>query len=775
MKKLLLIAIALLSFQFQAQSLWNKIDKRGVSQLSRMRENINNEGELYFTLNLSAFKQSLANVPNKFSGNSNVIVEFPNVNGELEQFRVWENSNFEPALQAQFPEIRAYVGKSLTDGSTINFSISPQGIQTVLFRTGDGSEYIEPYDKNSSAYVLFSSDNKNKNRQSFKCATIDADLEQDILNRATNNITNRASNGSYKTMRLALSCTAEYSNYFGATSSAQSGLVLTAFNNTMTRVNGVLEKDLCLHLNIIANTSNVIYYTASTDPYSDAANMDNWNNELQTTLTSVIGSANYDIGHLFGATGGGGNAGCIGCVCGTGKGSAYTSPSNGVPAGDTFDIDYVVHEMGHQLGANHTFTCYGEGNVSGTKLASYQVEPGSGSTIMGYAGITSVNVQSNSNDIFSWKSIEQIQTNLASKTCPISTSLAGTNATPVVNAGADYTIPMGTAFVLTGTASDADAGDVLTHIWEQSDINTTTTFASTTALEQDSRVLATKTLGPNFRTFKPSGNLHRYFPQMGKILAGTLAITTAGVSNWESVSNSARTLKFKFTSRDNRAGMGQTNVDETIITVNTTGGPFAVTSQATTGISYTGGTQQTVTWNVANTTASPFNTANVDILLSTNASTSLETLSGTVNSTAWTVIASNVPNNGTATVTLPSPATTLSACRFMVKAVGNVFLAVNSRNFAITPALATDGFGLESFSISPNPNNGYFDIKFQSNTSNVIDVTIHDLRGREIFTRNYTNTGLFEQSIQLNNVQSGVYLVTVKDGDRKEVKRIIIE
>ena len=85
--------------------------------------------------------------------------------------------------------------------------------------------------------------------------------------------------------------------------------------------------------------------------------LSNWNAQLQSTLTSIIGEANYDIGHMFGASGGGGNAGCIGCVCVNGsKGSGITSPADGIPQGDNFDIDYVVHEVGHQLGANHTFS-----------------------------------------------------------------------------------------------------------------------------------------------------------------------------------------------------------------------------------------------------------------------------------------------------------------------------------------------------------------------------------------------------------------------------------
>ena len=158
----------------------------------------------------------------------------------------------------------------------------------------------------------------------------------------------------------------------------------------------------------------VIYYNPSTDPYTT---MGNWNNQLQAALTANIGEANYDIGHMFGASGGGGNAGCIGCVCVNGqKGRGITSPADGIPQGDNFDIDYVAHEVGHQLGANHTFSMSNEGT-------GVNKEVGSGITVMGYAGITGQDVAPHSIDIFHQASIQQVQVNLAGKACPIVTDI----------------------------------------------------------------------------------------------------------------------------------------------------------------------------------------------------------------------------------------------------------------------------------------------------------------------------------------------------------------
>ena len=764
MKKQVLFFAVLLSFcQIIAQknSVWHKKSATVTSKIARIQQNEITEGENYFSLDFSAFKQLLVSTNKKLTTLPGVIVEFPNVNGEVEKFHVWENSNMTPDFQALFPEIRAYVGKGITTpGATINFSVAPQGIQTIMFRPDGETEFIEAFDKAATLYVVY--DSKNRTKKPFNCTTPNEQLEFELLNNPS--LVAKSSAGSYKTMRLALSCTAEYSNTFNAFNNGNESLVIAAMNATMTRVNGVFEKDLALHLNMI-NNSNIIFYDPATDPYSDATGMSSWNGELQNTLNTVITNANYDIGHLFGATGGGGNAGCIGCVCVNGqKGSGITSPGSGLPQGDSFDIDYVAHELGHQLGGNHSFTFSNEGTIA-------QTEPGSGSTIMGYAGITNYDVQAHSDPIFSYKGILQIQTNLNTKTCPVSTSLAGINATPTVNAGADYTIPVGTAFMLTGSATDADAGDVLTYLWEQNNVGT--------ASGNSSRVLKTKTAGPNWRTFKPSTNKFRYFPEMGKIISGTIAVTTAGITNWETVSSVARPLNFTFTARDNYAGMGQTATDETLISVNATGGAFSVSSQNTNGISYTGLSQQTVTWIKGSTDVAPFNSPTVDILLTTNASTSLETYNETnptsPNPTTWTTIAAGVPNNGSYTVTLPNVTSTKTACRFMVKAVGNVFLAVNSNNFTITPSLTTNEFEFSNFSIYPNPNKGSFNVKFDSTSNNEISIVVTDIRGRNIFEKQYSNLGLFDQNIQLSNIESGVYLVTVKDGTKKIVKKIVVD
>src|SRR5688572_2526859 len=372
-----------------------------------------------FNLNKVPLRNELFKVVNNASSHS-TVVSLPNAEGQIEQFEIFEASNFDPALQAQFPEIRAFSGRGINDRSAfVKLSYSPQGIQTMVFRAGKDNEFIEAYSADHNVYAVFKSQ-RAAGALSWTCSTPDEKLATGLNNHVSGIVARSGSN--LKTMRLAQSVTAEYSNYFGATSSAQVSLVLAAVNATMTRCNGVYEKDLALHLNLVANTTSVFYYNPSTDPYSPPSQMSQWNAQLQSTLTSVIGEANYDIGHLFGASGGGGNAGCIGCVCvNNQKGRGITSPADGIPQGDNFDIDYVVHEVGHQLGANHTFSMSNEGT-------GVNKEVGSGITIMAYAGITSQDVAPHSIDIFHQASIAQIQSNLNSKTCPVTTTIV--NATP---------------------------------------------------------------------------------------------------------------------------------------------------------------------------------------------------------------------------------------------------------------------------------------------------------------------------------------------------------
>ncbi len=652
--KLLIVTLLLMTnvtFSQNKSSVWNATTKNNnmVARDARMQLPENK----LFNLNLLSLKTNLNNAPARRANakDSNIILSIPNADGVLESYRVYENSNMDPALAARYPEIKSYIGIGIDNpAATAYFSVSPLGFKSMVLSPDKSAVFIEPISADLGTYTVYRKSDKKQSLTKFECSVIDQATPQ--MDGAT--ARPNADDALMRTFRLAMSCTGEYTAYFGGTKA----LALAAINNSITRCNGVFEKDFGARMIIIANTDLVIYTSASTDPYSAATSLSQWNSQLQSTLTSVIGEANYDIGHLFGASGGGGNAGCIGCICSTGKGSAYTSPSNGIPSGDTFDIDYVAHEIGHQMGANHTFSMSNEGTGA-------NMEPGSGSTIMGYAGITAQDIQPNSDAYFHAISIQQVTNNIKAKTC--SSNIVTGNAVPTASAGADFTVPKSTPFMLTGSGSDAN-GDALTYNWEQFD------NAASTATGASSAASATRTSGPTFRSYNSSTSPVRYFPRMASVLTG--ATTTAGTEiTVEALPSVARTMNFRLTVRDNKAGGPANNSDDMIVTVNATAGPFTVNSPNT-AVSFVGGSSQTITWAVAGTTANGVNCANVDILLSTDAGTT------------WSTLLAATPNDGTQAVTIPNTPGTTN--RIMVKGTNHIFFDVSNTNFTITAGAAPD-------------------------------------------------------------------------------------
>ncbi|MGF1557242.1 GEVED domain-containing protein [Paucihalobacter sp.] len=597
-----------------------------------------------FSVNFDAIVSELLNAPDRSEmGRSNgVTIGFPNAEGKMDFFNVYEASTMHPELQARFPQIRSYVGKGITNpAAIIRFSVSPKGIHTMLKEPNKPMTFIEPYATDLSAYVVFTRDQNSSRDRDFACeVTAAMQNNDDYEGYALRN----ADDSLLRTYRLAVSTTGEYTQYHGGTKA----LALAAINTTMTRVNGIFENDFNVTLQLIANNDLVIYTNPSTDPYTTTAN---YNNQLQSTLTNVIGEANYDVGHLFANAQNNGNAGCIGCVCVNGqKGRGWTSRTT--PEGDPFDVDYVAHELGHQFGANHTWT------FNGSEGTGAQMEPGSGSTIMGYAGITGVNtdVQPNSDPYFHAISIQQVTNYIKNRSCQTNTNTG--NAVPVVEAGPNYTIPRATPFVLDGTATDADAQDILTFCWEQFDQN-----AAATTLPGPNN-----TSGVAFRSYNPTVDSKRYFPRLETVKTGATSW------KWEAVPNVNRNMNFRLTVRDNRPGSATNKSDDMIVTVTTSAGPFVVTNPNT-NLIWTVGSTQSVTWNVAGTTGNGVNASTVDIFLSTDGG-----------DTYPIALATGVSNNGSASVLVPNNIGTQN--RVMVKGSNHIFFDISNANFTIEGQVA---------------------------------------------------------------------------------------
>lgn len=620
-------------------------------------KNVRETGKVknYYTLDISQIRSQLSKASEAGRGVPNgVEIKIPTMDGGVERFQVYSLPVMEKALADKY-QLGSYVGVGLDDPSKyVRFSVAPNDFQSMIIKNGK-YEFVEPMNADKTVYAVHAKTHETDSKLGFECSTAEGAGNKNQLKTLENsakafpykdNSISKIADQKYRTLRLAVSVTGEYTAYFGGVAGA-----LAQINATLTRVNGVFEKELALHLNL-QNFPQLIYENAATDPYSDASSKSNWNLELQKTLTSIVGEANYDIGHLFGGNGGGGNAGCIGCICvspsvdangiatSKAKGSAYTSPGDGKPFGDNFDIDYVAHEMGHQIGANHTFSYELEGT-------GVNVEPGSGSTIMGYAGITgaSTDVGDHSDPYFHSVSIQQILSNLEKKTCDLETAIA--NTPPVIAPMAEITIPKSTAFYLTASATDAE-NDPLTYSWEEIDNAKVTT---------DKNNLGTTDSGPSFRVFNPVATPTRYFPMFSSVMNGVL---DNSLNTWEAVSKVGRITNFQVLVRDNSPAPAQQQTQvatQKVIVGND--GPFQIKINKV----YFDKPTTAVTWDVANTNNAPYNSPNVKIDYTVD------------NGATWVTLAASTPNDGTENFDFSS-FTKGTVIKIRISAIGNVFYAV---------------------------------------------------------------------------------------------------
>ena len=562
-------------------------------------------------------------------------ITLPYPDGTSHDFSVKRNQTLHPELNVKFPEIMTLDGYALDGtGAFAKWDITPQGLHAMIMIPGKSTVFIDPYLKGNTAYyIVYEKDAFITDKQK-ECGVI-----SESKNPPSPSVKLAFGTCALRTYRLALSATGEYTVFHGGTVA----LAQAAQATSMNRVNGVYEKDIAITMVIVPNNNLIVYTSTTTDPFTNGAT-GTMINQNQTTCDGQIGSANYDIGHVFG-TNSGGLAG-LGVVC-TGGQKARGVTGSSAPIGDPFDIDYVAHEMGHQFGGNHTQ------NNNCNSLAAARREPGSASTIMGYAGICAPNVQNNSDDYFHGYNLGEISVEIlsAGHTCEVITAL--NNAAPTItSAGGNISVPISTPFILTGVATDPD-GDVLTYLWEQMDNEATTQPPVATAIG-----------GPNFRSFDPTTNPSRYFPNLASLASN-------GPYTWEVLPSVARVMDFRLTVRDNHAvGACNAYADVTVTTV-AAAGPFVVTYPTNTGITWGSGSTQTVTWSVANTTAAPISCANVKILLSLNGGV-----------TYPIVLSANTPNDGSQAITVPNASTTTA--RVMVMSIAGTFFDISNNNFNIT-------------------------------------------------------------------------------------------
>ena len=656
-----------------------------------------------FNLNKDNLKAILNQAPKEFTSgarNNEIILTLPMPDGSFQRFRIEKSPVVEAGLAAKYPELgETYRGQGIDDPTaTVRFDLLPGGFHSMIL-SPRGTVMVDPYfaKGDTENYISYRKSDAPRT-ENFICEFSETKSLDELLSPGSllsDELIPRAadvqSGTQLRTYRLAVAATNEYAVAVGDNTIAGT---LAAQVLIMNRVNGVYERDLAIRMVMIANNDLLIYAgdntscnggacTSATDPYQNSSGS-TMLGQNQTNIDTVIGTGNYDIGHVF-STGGGGVA-SLRVPCTGSKARGVTGLSN--PVGDAFAIDYVAHEMGHQWGGNHTFNGCGTSQRS----VSAAFEPGSGITIMAYAGICSTqDLERHSIDTFHVRSLEEIVTYSQTgtgNTCAVTTSTGNTPPSVSVVGGTTFNIPKQTPFALTATASDTN-GDSVTYDWHEYDLGANSTSVPNTDSDGSAR--------PIFRPYLPTTGGTRVFPSMPYILnnanvppssydCGRATLCMTG----ELLPSITRAMTFQVVARDNRADGGGINTATATVNVNGSAGPFKLIGGNVGNVP--ANSFLVIPWDVANTNAAPINAANVKISLSTDGG-----------QTYPYVLAASTANDGDEAVLIPNVATTTA--RIKIEAVGNIFFDVTDADFRIvnTPLVRRfmdfDGDGKTDISI----------------------------------------------------------------------------
>lgn len=583
-----------------------------------------------------------------------VALTLPLPDGREQEFQVVEVPSMEPALAARYPQLRTYAGRVPGQPALgARLTQTPAGLQVYLL-TPQGEAFVAPVAGARGLYRSFSA--PSEATAPLRCLATDAQLLPRGPRAAANPARGLAAaqGNELRTFRLALACTGEYAQASALGGGSVAG-VQASFTTLVNNLNEIYERELAVRLVLAARNDQLIFLDPATDPFTSGTSAGNRLADVPAAILSKLNSSEFDLGHVVDTAPRFSGSGvaylsvvCDNCVAGNCLKAAGSS--SGSDPGLVLSI--MRHEVGHQFGAGHTFNSL-DPNICGPQRSSNSAaEPGSGVTIMSYAGNCGPDNTGNQRFAnFHAVSRAQMQGNIV-QTCAVR-STTGNNPPAVTLATRGLYIPKGTPFVLRGSGTDPD-NDPLTYDWEEVDIG---------RVGGPPNAAATTTTEPLFRFFPPSaGGNERTFPQIDDVRNNT---QTLG----EILPQVPRTMRFALTARDSRTGGTGLAWDSTNIKV-ANSGPFVVTAG---NAAFTAQPNSTfnLTWDVAGTDAAPVSCANVRVLFSTDGGRTFPT----------TLLAST-PNDGAATVRFPNVQTTQG--RLRLEAVGNVFFDLNDANITLS-------------------------------------------------------------------------------------------
>lgn len=640
-----------------------------------------------YQINEVGLRNHLLPAPMEFKNKNSkgIEIEVPLPNDVVEVFNLFESPILSPEIAQKHPEIKTYAGTGIQHKNyIIRINLTSEGFSAIILGVNGDAVYFEKLDKNINNQLYksyFSKDaispkNITPKNLNNRCGTLinESFLQRIKANKGNNTITNFSSGNELKTFRLAIAADGEFTAQKGGTQAS----AFAAVTNYVNNLNAVYRNELSVAFSLVTD-QNLVYTNAATDPYTND-NQSTMLDENQTNLDNTIGNAAYDIGHVLGYAGssGGGIASSPSICESLYKGQGVSGVGDGSWP-EVFDFQLIAHEVGHQFGMSHSYNS--NVPVCTTRELSTSVEPGSGTTIMSY-GYTCTNSDPGQGLVgeddyeyplygpflnFHVVNIQQAINTIANVSCYTTTATG--DAIPVINAmGSNFTIPKSTPFSLFGSATDADPSNDLSYSWEGTNISDEPVNANLTAT-----TISDPTKPPFFRSYPPlvtsqvSNPGLRNYPRLSAILNGS------NYAKGDKLPSIGITTTHTLTVRDNAGAV--TTHDVTVI-IDGTSGPFLITNDPTGN--HTAGEVLNVTWSINNTNASPVNCTLVDIFLSTDGG-----------QTFPTTLANALPNNGSASITLPNTNTTLARLKIAPSSstasgnTPNIFFDISNADFVI--------------------------------------------------------------------------------------------
>ena len=590
-------------------------------------------------------KFNLAQLRDALSGAAATNIMLPDPYGGAVEFALRPSSVIPKQLATRYPEIRAFEGVALHDSATtIRLELSSKGLTAQVLGAGNrwlidpvkglSPEFARSYKYSKSFHTKDEAFCELESTGVFGGGSAPNNRFKGTTRRA------KSTGESVKTYRLAVATTGEYGVYHGGTTAS----ALEAVVATINRVDGIFASELAIRFQLVDDNDAVVFADPATDPFTGNDDAGTLIDESQAQIDLLIGTENYDVGHTL-STGAGGLAG-LGVVCREGgKAEGVTGSSR--PEGDFFDVDYVAHELGHQFAADHTWNGSNGGCGPQQRGPDSAYEPGSGSSIMSYAGLCGAdNIASAVDALFHHQSFDQIigyTTEGIGSVCG-SDAVSG-NTAPQVDAGSDYVVPKQTPLVVSGSATDQEQGSLL-YSWEQRDLGPQAALTD----PDDGRFAL-------FRMLDSSPSPERYLPALATVVSGTPDLS-------ERIPQVAREMTIRLTVKD---GAGGVQSDDIVVSIDGDSGPFEV-------VSPNGGEQvgrsKTVEWDTGFTEQAPVSASMVEIYLSTNDGVSFDQLIDTVD------------NTGSANINFPVGIQSQDA-RLMIKGAGNIFYDVSDAAFQL--------------------------------------------------------------------------------------------